>query len=289
MYLVLKGILDARVGHQNFCMEAWYISRMDEFSKELDVAKKIARQAGKVMLKYFSDEIVVERKDDDSPVTLADIEINHLVIEELGKQFDDGVVGEEESTAEYGMGRRWICDPIDGTRAFTWGLPTAMFSLGLTIDGVPAVGVVYDPFLDLLYEATRDGDSLCNDRPIHVSSTKITGASIAVSGSPEKLLKDSSQSTLLTRLVEKKVRIVGFSGSVYRACLVARGRLAGYVEKNINTHDLAAVEVILKKAGGMITDFEGRQLDYSRAFKGAVISNSVVHRDLLECVGGLDW
>ncbi len=262
---------------------------MDHFSKELDAAKKIARQAGEIMLKYFSDDLVIERKKDDSPVTQADIEINHLVIEELEKQFDDGIVGEEESTAEYGMGRRWICDPIDGTRAFSWGLPTAMFSLGLAIDGVPTVGVAYDPFLDLLYEATQGGESLCNGKPIHVSSTEIVGASIAVSGSPEKLLKGPSQTALLTRLVEKKARIVGFSGSVYRACLVARGRLAGYVEKNINTHDLAAVEVILKNAGGRITDFEGRQLDYSRAFKGAVISNAIVHADLLECVEGLDW
>ena len=262
---------------------------MNEFSKELNAAKKIARQAGEIMLRYFSDELIVERKNDDSPVTKADIEINRLVIEELGKQFNDGIVGEEESTAEYGMGRRWICDPIDGTRAFTWGLPTSMFSLGLAIDGIPVLGVAYDPFLDLLYEATKDSESLCNGKPIHVSSVGITGASIAVSGSPEKLLDDPSQAALLARLVEKKVRIVGFSGSVYRACLVARGRLAGYVEKNINTHDLAAVEVILKQAGGMITDFEGKQLDYSKAFKGAVISNSVVHADLLECVAGLDW
>ncbi len=262
---------------------------MNEFSKELNAAKKIARQAGEIMLRYFSDELIVERKNDDSPITKADIEINRLVIEELGKQFNDGIVGEEESTAEYGMGRRWICDPIDGTRAFTWGLPTAMFSLGLAIDGIPAVGVAYDPFLNLLYEATKDSESLCNGKPIHVSSVGITGASIAVSGSPEKLLDDPSQAALLARLVEKKARIVGFSGSVYRACLVARGRLAGYVEKNINTHDLAAVEVILKQAGGIITDFEGKQLDYSKAFKGAVISNSVVHADLLECVAGLDW
>jgi myo-inositol-1(or 4)-monophosphatase len=165
-----------------------------------------------------------------------------------------------------------------------------MFSLGLVVDGVPVVGVAYDPFLDLLYEATQGGGgSLCNGKPIHVSSEGIAGASIAVSGSPEKVLDSSSQAALLTRLVAKKARIVGFSGSVYRACLVARGRLAGYVEKNINTHDLAAVEMILKNAGGMITDFEGKQLDYSKAFKGAVISNSVVHADLLECVAGLDW
>lgn len=259
---------------------------MQDWSKELNVAKDIAKQAGVIARKYFKDDTPVDRKADDSPVTKADIEINRLVIEELSKHFNDGIVGEEESTAEYGAGRRWICDPIDGTRAFTWGVPTAMFSLGFVIDGVPTVGVAYDPFLDKLYEAVSGAGSFCNEQPIRVSSTGISGASIGISASPERVLQNPSQANLLTRLVEKKARLVGFSGSVYRACLVARGRLAGYVEKDINTHDLAAVHVIITEAGGKLTDFDGKPLDYSKAFKGAVISNGVTHDDLLECVQG---
>lgn len=263
----------------------WYIALMTDFSRELDAAKAIARQAGTIMRKYFDDP-TVERKADDSPVTQADLEINRLAILELNKQFDDGIVGEEESTAEYGMGRRWICDPIDGTRAFTWGVPTAMFSLGFVVDGVSTVGVAYDPFLDKLYEAVAGGGSFCNGKPIHVSLQEISGASVGISASPEKVMQNPSQASLLTRLLEKKARLVGFSGSVYRACLVARGKLAGYVEKDINTHDLAAVDVIIREAGGKLTDFEGKPLDYSQAFKGAVISNTVTHGDLLDCVKG---
>lgn len=266
---------------------ACYIAFMSDYSQELATAKDIARKAGAIMLHYFENDTPIERKSDGSPVTQADKEINRLVIEELAKKFNDGVVGEEESTAAYGMGRRWICDPIDGTRAFTWGVPTAMFSLGLAVNGVSVVGVAYDPFLDRLYEAVVGKGSFCNGKPLQVSTAGISGSSVGVSSSSEKVLNNPSQANLITRLLDKQARLVGFSGSVYRACLVARGKLVGYVEKDINTHDLAAVDVIIREAGGMITDFDGQPLDYSRAFKGAVISNTVTHADLLSCVE--DW
>jgi fructose-1,6-bisphosphatase/inositol monophosphatase family enzyme len=90
-----------------------------DYSTELAVAKSIARQAGALMLRYFDgDDKQTERKRDNSPVTIADKEINRLVIDELQKHFSDGIIGEEESTAEYGTGRRWICDPIDGTKGY---------------------------------------------------------------------------------------------------------------------------------------------------------------------------
>lgn len=259
---------------------------MDTYSKEMQVAKEIAQKAGKIMLFYFEQDDVVQRKSDGSPLTKADIEINKMVIEELQKNFNDGIVGEEESTAEYGMGRRWICDPIDGTRAFTWGVPTAMFSLGLVVDGRSVVGVAFDPFLNRLYTAVKGGGAFCNEKIISVSLASITEQSIAVSSSTEKVLTIPSQARLITKLLEKKARLASFSGSVYRACLIARGKLAGYVEKDVNTHDLAAVDVIVSEAGGMLTDFQGKPLDYSKAFKGAVISNGVTHDDILDCVKG---
>lgn len=257
---------------------------MHPYTKELAVAKELALKAGVIMRTYFDNDTPIHRKSDDSPVTQADIEINTLVIKELSTQFNDGIIGEEESTAEYGMGRRWICDPIDGTRAFTWGVPTAMFSLGLVIDGTPVLGVAYDPFLNRLYEAVTGRGSFCNGIPIHVSEQNIITGTIGVSSSTEKVLSNPSQAKLITNLVQKSARLASFSGSVYRACLVARGKLAGYVEKDINPHDLAAVEVILKEAGGMITDFNGNALNYSQKFKGAILSNRVTHTDLLECV-----
>ncbi len=106
------------------------------YTQELDVAKKISKQSGTIMLEYFDGDQQRKMKQDGSPVTVADTAINAMVIAELSKAFPgDIVIGEEESTGGYGLGRRWFCDPIDGTKAFTWGVPTAMFSLGLVVDG----------------------------------------------------------------------------------------------------------------------------------------------------------
>lgn len=143
---------------------------MANLHRELLAATNIAREAGRIMRKYFEDGPPVEQKLDGSLITEADIEINRFVIRGLNRRFDDGVIGEEERTADYGDGRRWICDPIDGTRAFTWGLPTAMFSTALVIDGAPVLGVAYDPFLDRLYEAVSGNGSSCNGKKIEVSS-----------------------------------------------------------------------------------------------------------------------
>ena len=114
--------------------------------------------------------------------------------------------------------------------------------------------------------------------------TGISGGPVGISSSIEKVLKSSSQAALIENLVNKQAEPVSFSGSVYRACLVARGKLVGYVGENLHPHDLAAVEVIIKEAGGMVTDFKSNPLDYSKAFKGAVISNGVTHDDLLACI-----
>src|ERR1700733_14684688 len=105
---------------------------MNNFKKELEVATAIAKEAGVIMLKYFEDDQQVELKKDKTHVTIAENLINSLAIERLSKAFpDDGIIGEEESTSDYGMGRKWFCDPIDGTAAYVRSTPTAMFSLAL--------------------------------------------------------------------------------------------------------------------------------------------------------------
>ena len=161
---------------------------MNNYQKEIAVAKTIARQAGEIMKKYFFIDQQMERKTDGSPVTVADKEINHLVIVELSKNFDDGIIGEEESNTEYGMGRKWFCDPIDGTRAYVWGTPTAMFSLGLVVDGEPVLGVTYDPFLDLMYEGVKGQGSFMNGVPLKVSQKSFEKEYLGITNSIEKII-----------------------------------------------------------------------------------------------------
>lgn len=228
------------------------------------------------MLEYFDGDQQVEIKTDNTPVTIADKKINSLVIEELKKHFDDVIIGEEESIGEYGSGRRWFCDPIDGTKAFIFGVPTAMFSLALVEDGRPVLGVCYDPFLDRLYTAVKGGGSYCNDKQLHVSNKNIEHATVAISA---RITKKRYQH--IEFLLDKKIPLMALGGAVYKSCLVARGRIEGYLEVGISAHDIAAMELIIEEAGGLVTGLAGEILDYRKPFKGAAISNGVIHYELV--------
>jgi len=255
---------------------------MNEYKKELEIAKNIAKEAGPIMLKYFDEDQEVEIKEDNSQVTIADKLINSLVIERLTNAFpDDGVIGEEESNAEYGAGRRWFCDPIDGTMAFIWGTPTSMFSLSLVVDGTPVLGVAYDPFLNKLYEAVVNEGSFCNGIPLKVSNKGLASGLVVVTSNVTKIMK---RPEYLVNLSKAGVRFATFSGAVYKACLVAKGKAEAYVEAGVNAHDMAAVQVIIEEAGGKITSLKGEKLDYSKPFKGAVTSNGIVHDEVIKCL-----
>jgi fructose-1,6-bisphosphatase/inositol monophosphatase family enzyme len=251
-----------------------------QYQRELAVAEKIAQKAGEVILQYFDGDQQTMRKADGSPVTIADKLINSMVIEELSREFpNDGIIGEEESTSEYGDGRKWLCDPIDGTIAYTWGIPTSLFSLGLVLDGQPQIGVVYDPYLDRLYKATKNGDSYCNGDKLSVSNNGLEDGIVAVTSNVKKI---SHGLNYVKELEVKNALLATFSGAIYKAVLVARGRFVGYIEHGVGAHDMAAVELIVERAGGKVTGIDGSKLDYSRPFNGAVVSNGVVHNELVQ-------
>ena len=254
-----------------------------KYQKEILVAKEIALEAGKIILKYFDADQQVQIKEDQSPVTKADILINAYVIEQLEKSFPkDGVIGEEKSNTEYGLGRKWFCDPIDGTAGYVWGTPTAMFSLALVVDGRPVLGVVYDAFLGRLYVGVKGEGVWCNDVELKVSDKELRGGHVAITSGVTKLINLE----YLPRLQASGAHLPVFSGAVYKSCLIARGKFEGYIEGSVGAHDMAAVQVFVEEAGGKITDLKGGDLDYSKPFEGAIVSNGKVHGELVEIVGG---
>ena len=252
------------------------------YEKELLVAKEIASEAGKIMLHYFNKDQRVQIKTDGSPVTIADTTINKLVIEKLKTVFpDDGVIGEEESTTEYGKGRKWFCDPIDGTIGYTVGLPTAMFSLSLVIDGNATLGVAYDPFLKRLFYAVRGQGAFCNDKMLYVSDTNLKNGAITITSNAHRIW---DRSTIIDAIVYSTERVLCFNGAVYKSCLVATGNTVAYIEEGVNAHDMAAVHVIIEEAGGKVTGLDGKEYDYTKPFKGTIVSNGTVHDELVALI-----
>jgi myo-inositol-1(or 4)-monophosphatase len=255
-----------------------------DYQRELQVAKDIALKAGAIMLEYFDGEQGLEHKEEitgATEVTIADKKINSLVIKELSRHFNDGIIGEEESTDSYGMGRRWICDPIDGTKAFVIGVPTAMFSLGLAVDGKAVLGVAYDPFQDKLFWGIYGQGSYCNGRKLSVSKENVDGSYIEVSSNVAKLLRKPK---LFQNLIDAGGKLDLVYGAVYKSCLVAEGKVAGYLEAEVNPHDIAAVHVIVEEAGGKITRYDGSKVEYLKPFRGAILSNGVSHDKILDCI-----
>lgn len=251
----------------------------EKYQDELAFAVSVAENAGKIMLKYFDGGQQQEIKADGSPVTIADKQINSLVIAELKQSFpNDGLIGEEESTTDYGTGRKWFCDPIDGTIAYTHGVPTSMFSLGLVEAGRPRLGVVYDPYLDRMYTATKAGGSFCNHQRLAVSADTLDKGVVAITSDVRKIVNGLEH---VKALAATNAYLATFSGAIYKATLVARGRFVGYIEKGVSAHDMAAVELIVEESGGKVTGIDGNELDYTQPFKGAVVSNGVVHDELV--------
>ena len=246
----------------------------------LDFAKDIANKAGEIMLKYFDEDNGASYKFDQTIVTKADTEINHYLISKVKEVFPDhSVDGEEE---QFGQSEYvWVCDPVDGTAMYARHLPVAVFSLALVINGVSNVGVVYDPFTDNMYTAVKGEGAYRNDVKINVNDIGLDDMK-SVSNFD---MWPEAEYNLFDSLKElgKKTYFVGV-GSVIRACMcVANGdfNLAIFPGTKHKNCDIAAAKVIVEEAGGKVTDLFGNEQRYDKDINGAVISNGLVHLEVV--------
>ena len=247
----------------------------------LDFAKDIANKAGEIMLKYFNGDNGASYKFDQTIVTKADTEINHYLISKVKEVFPDhSVDGEEE---QFGQSEYvWVCDPVDGTAMYARHIPVAVFSLALVIDGVSTVGVVYDPFTDNMYTAIKGEGAYRNDVKINVNKVLLDD----MKSVSQFDMWPEAEYNLFDSLKElgKKTYFVGV-GSVIRACMcIANGdfNLAIFPGTKHKNCDIAAAKVIVEEAGGKVTDIFGNEQRYDEDIKGAVISNGLVHQEVID-------
>ncbi len=249
----------------------------------LETATLLATQAGKIMLQHFKIGVPADIKPDHSPVTLADTEVNRLVIETISGKYDGhAVMGEEESFEAKGATYVWVCDPIDGTIPFAHGIPTNVFSLALVEDGRPVLGVVYDPHQKRMYSAEKGKGAYLNGKRLQVNNlNKLHKAPVGISGSWNEMLHKPN---LVKHLMEEHMRTFNFQSCIYETMMVASGEFVGQLFGGKNAHDVATTKIIVEEAGGKVTDLFGREQRYDRAINGAIVSNGVMHEQLLSLV-----
>ena len=225
------------------------------WSKELDVAIEAAQKAAHLALRYQPD-IVAETKPDNSPVTRADRECEQMIAGLLADAFpEDGVLGEEGARAESRSGRRWIIDPIDGTRDYVRGNPLWANLIALEADNDVVVGVCNLPVLGKLYSASRGGGAHCNGSPIRPSAkTSVSESVLCVNGYDR--VGNSPYYGRLLDWMGQFWAVRGMGGAA-DAMMVASGQAEIWLEPSASPWDFAPLKVILEEAGARYFNNDG--------------------------------
>jgi histidinol phosphatase-like enzyme (inositol monophosphatase family) len=226
------------------------------WEKEIEVCRGVALRAGALALKHAAAGLAPVDKDDASPVTAADKECEALIVRELRAAFPgDGFLGEEGAEDDGKTGRRWIVDPIDGTRDFVRGLKTWSNLIGLEADGEVVLGVCNLPAQNELYWAARGKGAFVGEQPIRVSTIDRREKAIFCLTAFSSL----AASPLADAVVDY---MAGFwtarsMGGCQDAVLVCSGRAEAWVELAAKAWDLAPFKVIAEEAGARFFNFDG--------------------------------
>jgi histidinol-phosphatase len=247
----------------------------------LDEACELIRRAGELSLRWFRSAggLTVDVKDDGSPVTEADRAVERFLREEIGRRHpDDAIVGEEEAERPGTSGRRWIIDPIDGTKAFTRGVPLYANLLAVEDDELGGlVGIVNVPAIGEMVWAGRGCGCFFNGAVARVSlHASLAAAYVSSSG------YENWDDGALLRLKGSGAHLRTW-GDGYGYLLVATGRLDAMVDPEAERYDVAPMPVIMAEAGGRFSDLAGSPLATGG---NGVATNGLVHEALLSTLAG---
>jgi histidinol phosphatase-like enzyme (inositol monophosphatase family) len=219
----------------------------------LDLAVRLVREAGDRTLRWFrAADLTVEAKADGTPVTAADRDAERFLRAQLAAAFpDDGVLGEEEAPTEGRSGRRWIIDPIDGTKAFTCGVPLYSNLLALEDEHGIAIGVINLPALGETVWAGRGLGCWSERGPARVAPTASLQGAFVMSSAL------STWTAGQVAALEQAGAHTRTWGDGYGYALVATGRAAAMVDPIVAPYDVGPMPVILAEAGGRFTDLRG--------------------------------
>jgi histidinol-phosphatase len=238
----------------------------------LDAAVEAARAAGQIALKYYHGGFEVTIKPDATPVTQADREAERAIVEILSRAFPDcGVLGEEFG----GSGsreRRWIIDPIDGTKNFVRRIPLWATLIALEERGEITVGVVHNPVTGDLYTARRGAGAFLNGERIRVSGEGSLARAFFLHAGLGTV-RQAGRWDGFMRLVDATERQRGF-GDYAGYGLVADGKAEIYAELDLKPWDLAPCKLLVEEAGGRFTDWDGNPTIYTGT---ALATNGRLH------------
>ncbi|HIE65733.1 MAG: inositol monophosphatase family protein [Nitrospira sp.] len=253
---------------------------------DLEAFKKIAVQAakrgGKILKAGLQQEITVSYKEALEIVTNIDTRSEKAIVTLISRYFPDHqIMAEEGSGRESRSPYKWIIDPLDGTTNFSHRFPFFCVSIALEVKGRVCLGVIYDPVRRELFSAEKGKGAFLNGLPIQISSVKglkqsllVTGFSYDIQTDPENTFNHFINFTLNAQAVRRT------GSAALDLCYVAAGRFDGFWETKLRPWDIAAGSLILREAGGRITDFTGGA--YSIYEDEILATNRKIHKEMIE-------
>jgi myo-inositol-1(or 4)-monophosphatase len=257
------------------------VAFMSDTERFVQVAAEVAREAGKLLMEKFGTELKIARKGEVNLVTEADLAAEALIVSRILAAFPGHtILAEENHSARKAGSYIWVIDPLDGTTNYAHGFPVFAVSIGLEIGGVLACGAVYNPVLDQMFTARRGSGAWCNGKPIGVSTTESLGESLLSTGFPYEIR--TSPDNNLDNFREFALRAQGVrrgGSAALDFCSVAAGSFDGFWEISLHPWDCAAGYLLVREAGGRVTNFRGEEGSIYEP--EMVASNGRIHEEML--------
>ena len=246
----------------------------------LEFALDATWQAGRITLAHFQTGVAVERKGDNTPVTIADREAEKCLRDLIGRYYPDcGIIGEEYGEQPGSSDLTWIIDPIDGTKSFVHGVPIYGCLLALVQDVQPVVGVAHFPALGETVYASRGGGCYWNGRRARVSTVdRLEDATFLCSDITGYKQRQPAFEALLNSTYIQRTW-----GDSYGYFLVATGRAEIMIDPYMAVWDCGPLGVIMEEAGGTFTDWQGTPTIYGGS---AIGTNGLLFDDVMSMVRG---
>lgn len=256
-------------------------SDLIDMEKFLDFAVSLAKDCGKIISKSFRKTHSIKYKGPVDIVTEVDIASQHLATSRIKKAFPHhSILAEEENTLiSNGTKFKWIIDPLDGTTNYAHGVPIFCFSVALEVDSEIVLGCAYNPVLKELFYALSGQGAYFNGKQVNVSKSDCFEKSLLSTGFPYDKKTNPDNNFDHFRDISISVRGIRRLGSaVLDLCYTAAGFLDGYWELNLNPWDMASGSLMVKEAGGVVSDFCKKPLNiYNRRI---LASNGLIHDEL---------
>ncbi len=250
-----------------------------DLSADLAFAHELADAAAEVTLSWFGHRLPVELKDDETPVTEVDRRAEHAIRAVIAARFPgDAVLGEEDGLQEGANGRRWVIDPVDGTKLYAEGIPLWTTLIALEIDGTPVVGLADAPAIGDRYHAVKGQGAWRGDRRLRVSDVASLAESFLAHSAVEEWIA-GGRGDVLMKLAGSARRTRGLSDA-WAHLLVAQGSVEVLLEHEpCQAWDWSATGLIVEEAGGRVTTLAGGR---PSAGGNLLVSNGVVHREVVD-------